>query len=530
MKLNNVNYNEYIRVFYSGLKEFEYKENNILYRGTNISEIEVNNIINFYNNMIRKKEDNTLYLMYSRAFLSFSKRKEVCLSGTFIKDIPNTRKILFELKNNLDNKLLSNANLYKISAIPSEDEILFFPFSAFIIDDIKLHNITNIGDIFFISLKYLGLYEERIKKKAEKLDKIDINTIIMNSNFSKDAFKLKIIPKQVEKMEKKEDNFEENLINEIIKINNKQSKETNIINSNEIHCIYKSDKDEINLLNNCVNNKEINNQINKYNIDIFINDNQINFCYVYKTKTKEEIKVQFKFKKLLTNMSYIFYNCSSLKSIDLSSFNSLNVTNMSFMFYKCSSLESIDFSTFNTSKVTNMSSLFRGCSSLQYLNLNSFNTSNVKYMGKMFSGCTSLENLYLFSFDTRNVVNMESMFENCSSLKSINLYSFNTKNVINMSGMFYKCSSLEVLDLSSFNTENVTNMASFFQGCSSLEFIDITSFNTTNVKDMSYMFCDCSFLTSSDFSKFYINDETKTTCIFYNCDYLLKKFKNLIEK
>ena len=35
---------------------------------------------------------------------------------------------------------------------------------------------------------------------------------------------------------------------------------------------------------------------------------------------------------LLTNMSDMFYECSSLKELNLSSFNTNKVTNMSYMF------------------------------------------------------------------------------------------------------------------------------------------------------------------------------------------------------
>lgn len=41
----------------------------------------------------------------------------------------------------------------------------------------------------------------------------------------------------------------------------------------------------------------------------------------------------------VTDMSYMFYECSSLTSVPL--FNTSNVTNMSYMFYNCSSLETI---------------------------------------------------------------------------------------------------------------------------------------------------------------------------------------------
>ena len=62
-------------------------------------------------------------------------------------------------------------------------------------------------------------------------------------------------------------------------------------------------------------------------------------------------------------------NCSSLESIDLSSFNTNNVTDMSLMFCDCESLKSIDLSSFNTNKVTDLSYMFDNCESLKIENL-----------------------------------------------------------------------------------------------------------------------------------------------------------------
>ena len=42
----------------------------------------------------------------------------------------------------------------------------------------------------------------------------------------------------------------------------------------------------------------------------------------------------------------MFYECNSLKNIDLSNFNTQNVINMSRMFYGCKSLTNIDLSNF----------------------------------------------------------------------------------------------------------------------------------------------------------------------------------------
>ena len=61
-------------------------------------------------------------------------------------------------------------------------------------------------------------------------------------------------------------------------------------------------------------------------------------------------------------MSWMFYNCSSLKELNLNNFNTSNVTNMSWMFYDCRSLTELNLNNFNTNNVTDMSYMFWGCS------------------------------------------------------------------------------------------------------------------------------------------------------------------------
>ena len=164
-------------------------------------------------------------------------------------------------------------------------------------------------------------------------------------------------------------------------------KENSKENLNEIICIYKpkeNDK-EINLLHDYnidkskfinqeyaklyLEAKNMNKNIFENYMDIYIDNKKIKFDYKYKIKDTKEIKVKFIFKKILTNTMNMFYECSSLKSIDLSSFNTTNVKDMSCMFGECSSLESIDLSSFNTTNVNNMYEMFRECSSLKRENI-----------------------------------------------------------------------------------------------------------------------------------------------------------------
>lgn len=65
----------------------------------------------------------------------------------------------------------------------------------------------------------------------------------------------------------------------------------------------------------------------------------------------------------VTNMGYMFNGCSSLTSLDLSSFNTANVTKMAGMFYGCEKL-TVDCSTWDVSSVihSNNSYACAGCS------------------------------------------------------------------------------------------------------------------------------------------------------------------------
>lgn len=83
--------------------------------------------------------------------------------------------------------------------------------------------------------------------------------------------------------------------------------------------------------------------------------------------------------------------------------NTSKVVAMSYMFYDCSALTSLDLSSFNTAKVRFMDFMFKDCSSLTSLNVSSFNTAKVTTMEGMFYDCSSIAELDLINFDFRNV-------------------------------------------------------------------------------------------------------------------------------
>ena len=218
--------------------------------------------------------------------------------------------------------------------------------------------------------------------------------------------------------------------------------------------------------------------------------------------------------------AYWFYQCSSLKSVDLSKFDTSSVTNMRYMFYNCWRLSNLDVSKFDTSNVTDMSYMFYYCCNLTSLEVSNFDTSKVTKMIDMFSSCSSLTSLEVSKFDTSNVTDMSSMFSGCSSLTSLEVSNFDTSNVTSMGSMFSSCSSLTSLNLSKFDTSKVTDMGSMFKYCEKLTSLDVSKFDTSNVTDMSYMFYYCSNLTSLDVSNFDTSKVTNMYGMFRNCNSL----------
>ena len=238
-------------------------------------------------------------------------------------------------------------------------------------------------------IKKLNKENEELNKENEELKK------------ENEELKKRIKEKDSEKMEKlkKNDEESEKLINENINENNESNKEDLIeediykiksennkeflINNNKVKnnhdnyiiCEYNiKNKGNIQILNSyeeVVRNNWFNENGNenekeiKDNCEIYLNENKIEFCYKYELEGKNIIKI--KCINSLNNINFMFSECSSLISLNLSNFNTINVKDMSYMFYNCSSLTSLNLSNFNTNNVNNMSGMFSYCSSLTTL-------------------------------------------------------------------------------------------------------------------------------------------------------------------
>lgn len=95
----------------------------------------------------------------------------------------------------------------------------------------------------------------------------------------------------------------------------------------------------------------------------------------------------------------------------------------------------------DTVNVTNMSEMFKNCSSLKTLSL--FNTKNVTNMSNMFYYCPYL--ITVPRFDTSKVTNMNYMLSNCGNLEEIHMININANINISSSTKFTREALLEVI-------------------------------------------------------------------------------------
>ena len=257
----------------------------------------------------------------------------------------------------------------------------------------------------------------------------------------------------------------------------------------------------------------------------------------------------------VTNLSFMFYKCSSLKNVDLSYFDTKNVTDMSYMFYGCSSLTTIYVGEgWHTDKVTFGDNMFTGCASLVggrgttcdaghvdksyakpdggpsapgYLtwggpyavyanNVMTFYCDTERsrrtsetyelYMSYIYprwyndwfvSGTFNEVKSVVFdpSFAAARPTSTSNWFFRMTSLTSIQGIEYlNTSEVDDMFGMFGQCEQLKTLDLSGFNTSKLSTIQEMFKGCSELQVLNLSSFDTHHVKSMSSAFESCSKL------------------------------------
>lgn len=326
-----------------------------------------------------------------------------------------------------------------------------------------------------------------------------------------------------------------------------------------------------------------------YNVDVL--QQHLPGWYQYRSKiTSVLFDASFADYKTISSTAYWFYGCSNLTTITgIENLKTDKVTDMSWMFYFCTSLTSLNLSSFNTAYVTDMSSMFGYCWNLSTIYVSDkWSTARVTNGENMFWDCASLvggqgtkysishtdytyahidggmenpgyfaeknvprpyavlssDNTVLtFYYDTQkeecggmsvgpfyskasNDYKYPEWYENRSTITSVVFDASFTdcKTITSTAYWFYGCGNLSVITgILNLNTENVTDMSHMFENCQSLTSLDVRGFNTANVTNMYSMLSGCSKLSSLDVRGFNTTNVTNMEKMFEGC----RNIKNL---
>ena len=226
-----------------------------------------------------------------------------------------------------------------------------------------------------------------------------------------------------------------------------------------------------------------------------------------------------------TTMSFWFCGMERLQLVEgIANLNTSNASNMGYMFQDCKSLTSIDVSHFDTSKLESTDCMFKGCTGLRSLDVSNFNTAKVTNMRGMFQDCSALKSLDVTKFNTANVTMTDFMFEGCMGLTSLDLCSFNTAKVKSMWRMFNNCGNLTTIYASDlWSTNSVTTGSAMFDKCFKLVGGKGTTFNADN-DGYAYARIDGGSADPGYFTarplEAYANYTTANTTLTFYCDAL----------
>ena len=235
----------FIKTLYEGikLKSLKLYEDDIeLYRGSVITNNELNDIRKYLNNPLPNLPG---VIAFSKSFQSFSKEREKAerfLKKANPKDDESRVLYILQTDKNCGYNLSTHCDIHELSFYPTEEEVLFLPFSCFEIKNNIEEKELGEKKYFQITLLYLGKYMKEIeidKKKKLFLDE----SILPESKFKKQLFEFGLITKKekltVSDLNEAQETYE-NIVNDnnfiIGEINitpNNINKEIQIINSFE---------------------------------------------------------------------------------------------------------------------------------------------------------------------------------------------------------------------------------------------------------------------------------------------------------
>ena len=339
------------------------------------------NISNIVNSL--KKNEENIQIKYENKMKNNEKKILEYLNTKLQLDLKGD-----EIRLDLNNQDISpnDLTLFSLIEFPNLESINL---SNNELSDINVLNNFDLSKIKAIDLSYNKIKDlsplKDISNTAQNLEKLFLN----NNNITNADILKKQYFKKLKEVRLTDNKLSEEDINEIYGLINDREYSDSFLISYRINTEEFMTEQKIRIFGESfVRN-------NKKKCKIIINDSgedkEVELTDSYKYKDGEnELIIKFIKTGYITDMSYMFWRCTSLVDLpDISNFNMSDVENMSYMFYGCENLKELDdISKWNTSNVKYMQRMFCNCKSLYKLPpIENWNTEKVKNKEKMFDGC-----------------------------------------------------------------------------------------------------------------------------------------------
>lgn len=222
-------------------------------------------------------------------------------------------------------------------------------------------------------------------------------------------------------------------------------------------------------------------------------------------------------KTKLQDVSSMFYNCTALKSCDLSAWVTPALTKASYMLYGCTSLTSVKVAGWSAPKLEDATHMLRKCTALASVTFNGWNVPSLTAVAGLFYGCTSLTSVTLSGWTTGAIATASSMFRGCTKIASIDAHTLDLSACTSLADMFYGCIALTSLDLHGLTLTECTTCANMFYGCILLQTLDVSGWSVPKLTTTNRLFSGLLRLASLDLSTWSFANVTDMGGMFYGC-------------
>lgn len=210
-----------------------------------------------------------------------------------------------------------------------------------------------------------------------------------------------------------------------------------------------------------------------------------------------------------------FSDCTSITKIPgIKNWDITSVTEgCGYLFNNCTSLTSIDVSDWDVSNLTSLINMFRGSSLVSTGDISGWDVSNSESFLSMFAD-SSITDIDISGWDLTGADSGNAfstgIFYGCGSVQNITATNIIIGNKINY--MFQDTTGLQSLNISSSDWTSVASATSAFNNCG-LNTIDI-SHMSLSLSDVDYMFGNLTSTTTVNISNLSFGQDTSTQFMF----------------